>query len=506
MSSDDASRGSPGRSFWQRLGRPPQADQTVREQQLLLAWRGALSAVLVPAAEERQVLQRFCEITVQQGVADLAALLRPGPQSLLQPVALSGPRAFVSDICCSPVAAITDTQGPLGRTWREGRAWYSEERPSAAAFVEWNALAARRGLRASAILPVLRRGRAWALLLLARERQSDWASDSQMLLESTAQLLGDVLEDLAKQQLQLILGSGLRAALDSVVLTDARRRVLYVNQSFTLMTGYKEEEILNKGLKILQGPETSLADLSSLDMALRDGVAWSGKLLNYQRNGQAFWNQLSIVPVRNAAEELSHFLGILRDVSREHSLLGQLEYEARHDRLTGLANRRALDDELELALARVQRNRSSLTVCLIDLDSFKPINDRYGHDAGDHVLQVVARRLREGLRRTDYVARLGGDEFVILLEGYRTLNELTFLLAKLEPLVNAPILLPNGQEVAVQLSMGVCRYPEDGEVDVGRLLRYADLALYQAKANRQQRIQYWVFHHERILARQSAGA
>ena len=121
------------------------------------------------------------------------------------------------------------------------------------------------------------------------------------------------------------------------------------------------------------------------------------------------------------------------------------------------------------------------------------------------MLQVVARRLRKGLRRTDYVARLGGDEFVVLLEGYRTLEDLIQVLVKLEPLVNAPILLPNGQEVAVQLSMGVCRYPEDGEVDVGRLLRLADLALYQAKANRQQRIQYWVFHHERILARQSAG-
>ncbi|WP_308388654.1 diguanylate cyclase [Acidithiobacillus sp. AMEEHan] len=494
MSSDDAPRSSPGRSFWQRLGRPPQADQTVREQQQLLAWRGALSAVLVPAAEERQVLQRFCEITVQQGVADLAALLRPGPQSMLQPVALSGPRAFVSDICCTPSAAITDTQGPLGRAWREGRAWYSEERPSAAALAEWNAQAARRGLRASAILPVLRRRRIWALLLLARERQSDWPSDSQMLLESTAQLLGDVLEDLAKQQLQLILGSGLRAALDSVVLTDTRRRVLYVNQSFTLMTGYKEEEICHKGLKILLGPETSLADLASLDMALRDGVAWSGKLLNYQRNGQTFWNQVSIVPVRNAAEELTHFLGILRDVSREHSLLGQLEYEARHDRLTGLANRQALEEEMEQALARAQRNRSNLAVCFIDLDSFKPINDGYGHDAGDLVLQVVARRLREGLRRTDYVARLGGDEFVILLEGHQSREGLELVLEKLEILVHSPISLPNGQEVTVQLSMGITRYPEDGMFDAGKLLRFADQALYRAKALRNKRSTYWVYY------------
>ncbi|MEY2342416.1 diguanylate cyclase [Acidithiobacillus sp. IBUN Pt1247-S3] len=502
--SADDSR-NPSARFWRLLGRGGQSDSNLRQQQQLLAWRGALAAVLVPTTEERQVLRHFCEITVQHEVADLAAVLRPGAQSILQPVALTGPRAFVSDICCSPLAAITNTQSPLGMVWQEERAWYSSSVPAAATPGDWNERLTGRGLRSWGVLPVPRRGRVWALLLLARHRHSDWASDSQMLLQSTAQLLGDVLDDLGKQQLRLILGDGLRAALDAVVLTDARRDVLYANQSFTLMTGYKEAEICSKGLKVLQGPETSLADLESLNRALRNGVAWSGKLLNYQRDGSSFWNHVSIVPIHDPAGELTHFLGLLRDVSHEHQALGQLEYEARHDRLTGLANRRALDDELDLALARAKRNRSSLTVCLIDLDSFKPINDRYGHEAGDQVLQVLAQRLRDGLRRTDYVARLGGDEFVILLEGYRTLEELAVVLVKLETLVNAPVLLGQGQEVSVQLSMGICRYPEDGESNTGRLLRFADLALYQAKADRQQRRRYWMFYHERMVAKQGVG-
>ncbi len=505
MSQEDAPRSSPSARFWRLLGGSQQADQSVSEQQQLLAWREALAAVLIPKTDERQILQHFCALTVQHGVADLAVVLRLGGQSVLQPMALSGPRAFVSDICCSPLAAVAHTQSPLGKVWHEGRALYSQPIPAAADWGEWYARLTRYGLRSWGVLPVLRRGRVWALLLLARNRQRDWASDGQMLLQSTARLLGEVLEELAKQQVQLILGGGLRAALDSVVLTDVQRRVLFVNQSFTLMTGYKEDEICGKGLKILQGPETSQADLASLDLALRDGVAWSGKLLNYQRSGQPFWNHVSIVPIHNPTGELTHFLGLLRDVSREHSLLGQLEYEARHDRLTGLANRRALDEELEVSLSRVQRNHSSLTVCLIDLDLFKPINDLYGHEAGDQVLQVVAQRLREGLRRSDYVARLGGDEFVILLEGYRTPDELAVVLTKLADRIHAPILLGNGREVSVRLSMGICRYPEDGEIDGGRLLRYADLALYQAKATRQQRRDYWVFHHQRILARESVG-
>jgi len=494
----DSFRDAPGSRFWRLLGVSGQADQSVREQQQLLAWREALSAILVPRSEEPQVLERFCEITVQQRVAQFVAILQPDEQGILQTLAVSGPRSLLAGLRCSVQANLPEGQGPLGLTWREGRPFYSQALHRGL-LPEWQERLARFALHSTAILPLFRQEKIWGLLLLLREQAEGWSSDSQMLLESTARLLSDVLEDLATQQLHGILGAGLRSSLDSVVLTNAKRRVLYVNQSFTLMTGFEEAEVRKRGMGILQGPDTSMVELASLDNALQEGSSWSGKLINYRRNGEKFWNHVNIIPIRNRIGELTHFLGILRDVSREQELLGQLEYESRHDRLTGLANRRALDDELELSLARSQRSGSHLAVCLIDLDYFKPINDLYGHAAGDHVLQVVSRRLRESLRRTDYVARLGGDEFVVLLEGYRDLGELELVLTKIEATVNAPIRLPEGHTVSIRLSMGICRFPEDGVRDPGNLLRYADQALYHAKALRDTRSKYWVFHQERRL-------
>ncbi|WP_141738558.1 GGDEF domain-containing protein, partial [Acidithiobacillus caldus] len=265
---------------------------------------------------------------------------------------------------------------------------------------------------------------------------------------------------------------------------------------FQLMTGYGLEEVSRRGLRALQGPDTDVHELAIIDQALRDGHAYSGTILNYRRNGEPFWNHLSIVPVRDREGRIGHYVGIQRDISAEKDLMVQLEYESRHDRLTGLANRRALDDELEAVMARVDRYGTRLAACMIDLDHFKPINDLYGHDAGDHVLRVVARRLRDSLRRTDYVARLGGDEFVLLLEGFRTIDELEQLFLKLEATINETIALRNQQLVGVRLSMGVCIYPEHHARDAGELLRFADQALYQSKAHKQTRKRFWTYCDE----------
>ncbi|MGC9129155.1 MAG: diguanylate cyclase domain-containing protein, partial [Acidithiobacillus sp.] len=177
-----------------------------------------------------------------------------------------------------------------------------------------------------------------------------------------------------------------------------------------------------------------------------------------------------------------------------------LEYESRHDRLTGLANRRALDDELEVAMARAGRNSSQLALCMIDLDRFKPVNDLYGHEAGDVVLKVIGRRLRDALRRTDYVARLGGDEFVLLIEGYHNMEELGLILAKVEAVVNEPIQIRADTVVGVRLSMGVCIYPHPKVQDMADLLRFADQALYASKARKTTRPRYWMLFDEALTA------
>ncbi|WP_322520570.1 diguanylate cyclase [Guyparkeria halophila] len=166
-------------------------------------------------------------------------------------------------------------------------------------------------------------------------------------------------------------------------------------------------------------------------------------------------------------------------------------YLAYHDPLTNLANRRAVDAELPKALARADRHQQMLAVALLDLDDFKPINDRFGHAAGDEMLMTLAARLKNAIRDTDTAARLGGDEFLLILEDIEGDEGLARVLDRVATTIRQPISLEDGVEVHANGSIGVTRYPLDDSAPQ-QLIRNADAALYAAKNNKSARRQDWV--------------
>lgn len=173
----------------------------------------------------------------------------------------------------------------------------------------------------------------------------------------------------------------------------------------------------------------------------------------------------------------------------------KLEKVAFYDPLTGLANRRLLETQLEQAMARQQRQDHVLAICMLDLDRFKPINDAFGHEAGDQVLVSLGQRLAEVLRKNDLVGRFGGDEFVILLESVQNQDDLYQILRKIEHVMTSPIQLENGQSVRVGLSIGVSVYAgAEKMLSPEELLRQADRALYESKNNKKERDACWVLH------------
>jgi diguanylate cyclase len=164
------------------------------------------------------------------------------------------------------------------------------------------------------------------------------------------------------------------------------------------------------------------------------------------------------------------------DEERRHHLERSL-----HDSLTGLPNRELLHDRLEQALSRAERNRESGVAVFIDLDAFKPINDGFGHDAGDCVLKAVAARLRGAVRDSDTVARLGGDEFFIVANGAATPQDVQALIDNLAAALAGPVELPGGRRIArISASLGFCRFPYPG-VTAGDVIRRADQAMYTVK-------------------------
>lgn len=194
-------------------------------------------------------------------------------------------------------------------------------------------------------------------------------------------------------------------------------------------------------------------------------------------------------------EEIAEAAGLaLRQHKQRRALYQEQErqtYLALHDALTNLPNRRALDFHLEHALARAQRHRRLVAVGLLDMDDLKPINDRYGHAMGDRVLVELATRLREALRSEDYVARLGGDEFVLVFDDLEHENDLEPLLDRVEQSLRRPMVM-DGASFPLAASLGIALYSSQAQATGEQLLRRADQAMYQIKADKRQRSRWWV--------------
>ncbi len=170
----------------------------------------------------------------------------------------------------------------------------------------------------------------------------------------------------------------------------------------------------------------------------------------------------------------------------------QQQWLAGHDHLTGLPNRNQLAAYLNDARARADRHEKLFALAMLDLDDFKPVNDRYGHAAGDALLKELGQRLLKGARKTDFVARLGGDEFIFVLENLTHMNDLEAALARIEEAVSEPFVLPHGGRVQVRGSVGLTLYPFD-DVDADGLLRHADQALYAIKGKKGGRERFWQY-------------
>ena len=211
-----------------------------------------------------------------------------------------------------------------------------------------------------------------------------------------------------------------------------------------------------------------------------------------------------LAPVRNEEGIVTHFVGVMNDVTEAKTYEEQLAHQANYDGLTGLANRNLLQDRLQQAIAAARRAGGSVAAIFLDLDNFKVVNDSLGHNVGDEMLRVVAARLRASVRESDTVARLGGDEFVVLFSGRGEASavesDITALAMKLLAHVAQPVMLGD-RPVLPTCSMGISVYPQDGE-DGGTLLKHADAAMYRAKELGRNRFQFFTADvHERIRRR-----
>lgn len=268
---------------------------------------------------------------------------------------------------------------------------------------------------------------------------------------------------------------------DAVCVVDAEGRFLFVSASFERIFGYAPDEVLGQRIFDLVHPDDRAATVQQADQVN------AGALQRHFRNRYVHKDGHS-VDIQWSARWLPEYgvrIGVGREVSELRRVERELEHRASHDPLTGLPNRHRLQAELQYAIAHAAQTGDGLALLYLDLDGFKEVNDRDGHDAGDRLLREVAQRLQQGLRQGDLVARVGGDEFVALLPGCRDAEAARTVVDGLRARLSQPYALLEGL-FRLDASVGIACFPADGS-DPDALLAHADRAMYAAKRQRPQR-------------------
>ncbi|MCK2125179.1 EAL domain-containing protein [Thauera aromatica] len=269
----------------------------------------------------------------------------------------------------------------------------------------------------------------------------------------------------------------IESSVNGVFIADAGQPcypLIYVNPAFERVLGSTAGTIVGKPCICRDEVADGYAEIRR---AIAHGTEGNTVLRLRRADGERRWIELFLAPVRSEAGAVTHFVGVLNDVTDRKDAEARLSHLANHDPLTGLPNRNLLHDRLAHAITR--RGEGLNAVLFLDLDRFKLINDSYGHDVGDELLRAVAARLQHCLRAEDTVARLGGDEFVVLLEDLPSVDAAAAIAGKIASHLSVPVTVGE-RELPLAASVGIALHPRDGS-DPQTLLKHADTAMYRAK-------------------------
>ena len=293
----------------------------------------------------------------------------------------------------------------------------------------------------------------------------DGTADPARIMEARLRLASSIMESTS----------------EGILVTDERGSIIAVNPAFSHITGYSAGEAIGNKPSLLKSDHHPPSFYEELWNELLNEGRWKGEIWNRHKNGTAYPILQTINRIAPRDGMPACYASVFHDITALHLASERFQYLAFHDPLTGLPNRALFHDRLAHAIERARRDGLQLAVIFIDLDGFKEINDRLGHDIGDLLLREIAQRIRSRVRRaTDTVARFGGDEFLVLMEDIKGPNHCEDLAAELIAEISLPLEL-HAHDISVGASVGLVRFPEDS-VDPGELVKYADIAMYAAKA------------------------
>lgn len=290
-------------------------------------------------------------------------------------------------------------------------------------------------------------------------------------------ILRDITHRKQQEEQLRLQAAALESAANAIVITGLDGRISWINPAFTSLTGYGPGEVMGQKMVFLNSGQQDRSFYRELWKTIFSGQVWHGEMVNRRKDGTHYFEEQTITPVRDARGDITHFIAIKQDISHRKQQEKQLSYLATHDSLTGLPNRRMLEEALVRVVARARRGSAS-TLLFMDLDNFKVVNDTLGHAAGDQVLFTLTRLVRGLLRTEDLLVRFGGDELAVLLEGIG-IEEGCAIAERMLREVEEYRFTLDGQSFHLTLSIGLVAI--DGQQDPGVVLSQADTAMYMAK-------------------------
>lgn len=263
----------------------------------------------------------------------------------------------------------------------------------------------------------------------------------------------------------------------ALIEIDEKWNIVGWNISAQTTFGWKESEVIGQPIIDLLVPLKDRGHVyAALQKAVQEGKSDSKNFNLTKGKKEIFceWHNSRI------DHEHPGILCTARDITEITSHVSTLTHQACHDPLTGVTNRAVMDDRLHHAIDRAQRSDSKIALYFIDLNDFKLINDRYGHEAGDKILMGIASALRACLRNSDTISRFGGDEFIIIIEDIEGEEHTKSVLAAIEFAISEPIILDNETSLVTNASIGMALYPDDA-TDADSLIKAADISMYLQK-------------------------
>lgn len=316
-------------------------------------------------------------------------------------------------------------------------------------------------------------------------------------LHETIQMQRQELFKLSQQRnLFKLHDAALAASANAIFIADRQAVIQWANPAFSRLSGYTLEETIGCRIQdLVKSGEQAPEFYVQLWETLLSGQDWHGEIINRRKDGTRYPEEMTITPVRVESDEITHFIAVKQDISDRKRSEAQIHDLAFYDVLTRLPNRRLLNDRLEQVMAASKRSGHYAALMFLDLDNFKPLNDEYGHEVGDMLLQEAAQRISSCVRETDTVARFGGDEFVVVLNELESKREgsaaqAQMIADKIRAAVSEPYSLTVQSISAVSAEISVTHHCTSSigvvvfmghESLPAELIKRADISMYQAK-------------------------